>query len=170
MLVLLEAFLQILLRRRGPEDLPDSRFLLTLALGAYVLAQVPLVILLFDGWSSAALLALLADVALLSACFWAPLRFTGRVGRYRQTLTALAGTGALLAMVQVPLVMASRAGDPGLPTVALLVMLAWTVVVQAHIASRALSAGFGVGLAIALAYFLITFQVTGLLAPPQAAG
>ena len=39
MLPILDAFLQIALRRRGPEDLPDSRILLLAAGEAYVLTQ-----------------------------------------------------------------------------------------------------------------------------------
>lgn len=169
MLALIEAFLQIAMRRRGPEDLPDSQFLLVLALAAYVVAQLPVAILLF-GWSGTAFAVIAADVALLCACFWVPLWYLGKPSRYRRTLTALAGTGALLALPQGPLVLASRAAQeagaaPLLPTVGLLALLAWTIVVQAHVASRALSTGFGLGLAVALFYFILNFQVTGQIAP-----
>jgi hypothetical protein len=169
MLALVEAFLQIALRRRGPEDLPDSQFLLAIALAGYVAAQLPIAVLLF-GWSGPALLAVVADAALLAGFFWLPLWYTGRLSRYRRTLTALAGTGALLALPQAPLVLASRMAQeagaiPALPTVGLLALLAWTIVVQAHVASRALSTGFGIGLAIALGYFIISYQVTGQIAP-----
>jgi hypothetical protein len=155
MLALLEAFLQIAMRRRGPEDLPDSQLLLAVALAAYLAAQVPVAFLLF-GWSGRSLAAVVADLALLCACFWAPLWYVGKPARFRRTLTALAGTGALLSLPQVPLVLASRAAEeagtvPALPTLGILALIAWTVVVQAHVAARALSARFGVGLAVALA-------------------
>lgn len=171
MLALLDAFLQIALRRRGPEDLPDSRFLLRLALVAYMLAQLPVVAVLY-GWTGAAMLAILMDTGLLALFFWLTLKLTRRIGRYRRTLTALLGTGALLALPQAPLVffskMATAAGQPPVgPTVGLLVVLFWSIIVQAHITARALSSNFGVGLAIALAYFILSYQVSGQF--PQAA-
>lgn len=169
MLALLEAFLQIVARRRGPEDLPDSRFLMSAALVAYVLAQAPVAAVLY-GWSAAALRAVAVDTALLALCFWLLLKFTRRLGRYRRTLTALLGSGALLALPQAPLVffskLATAAGQvPVGPTVGLLALLFWSIVVQAHITSRALSTHFGVGLAVALGYFIISYQVSGQFAP-----
>lgn len=168
MLALLEAFFQIVTRRRGPEDLPDSQFLLSVTLAAYMLAQVPVAAALY-GWSGAALFAIVLDAALLALCFWLLLSFTRRLGRYRRTLTALLGTGALLALPQAPLVffskLATAAGQAPIgATVGLLVLLFWSIIVQAHIASRALSANFGVGLAVALGYFLLSYQVSGQFA------
>ncbi len=169
MLALLDAFFQIVTRRRGPEDLPDSQFLLSVALAAYMLAQVPVAAVLY-GWSGTALLAVVIDTALLALCFWLLLRLTQRLGRFRRTLTALLGTGALLALPQAPLVffskVATAAGQAPIgPTVGLLVLLFWSIIVQAHIASRALSSNFGVGLAVALAYFMLSYQVSGQFAP-----
>lgn len=172
MFALLEAFFQIAMRRRGPEDLPDSSFLLYASLAAYMLAQVP-VALEFYGRSMSSLLAILADTGLLALVFWLPLQFTRRTGRYRRTMTALAGTGALLSLVQAPLVffsgMASTAGQPPVgATLGLLLLLIWSIVVQAHIAARALSSTFWVGLAVALVYFAVSSRVAGQFA--QAAG
>ena len=77
----------------------------------------------------------------------------------------------MLALAQAPLVLFSETGD-GRParrrsgaTLALLVLLFWSIVVQAHIAARALSSNFGVGLAVALVYFLLNYQVSGQFAP-----
>ncbi|CAG0940811.1 hypothetical protein GPROT2_01094 [Gammaproteobacteria bacterium] len=171
MLALLEAFLQIVLRRRGPEDLPDSRFLLGLTLAAYVLAQLPVAGIIFGPTATAAA-AIAVDCALLSGVFWALLRFTGHAPRYRQTLTALAGTGALLALAQAPLVyltkLAGAAGQTAAgPSLGLLALLLWSIIVQAHIAARALSGGYGVGLAVALVYFILSYEVSGMFAPPS---
>lgn len=172
MLALLEAFFQIATRRRGPEDLPDSQFLLRLALVAYMLAQVPVVGVLY-GWTGAALVAIVADTGLLALFFWLMLKVTRHPGRYRRTLTALLGTGALLALAQAPLVFFSKlAGSTGQPpagpTLGLLLVLFWSIVVQAHIASRALSSNFGIGLAVALVYFMLSYQLAGQI--PPAAG
>lgn len=164
MLALLEAFFNIIMRRRGPEDLPDSQFLMGGALAAYLLTQVPVAVMLY-GWSASALLAIVADAALLALFFRALLQLMGRVTRYRRTLTALLGTGALLALPQAPLVffsqLATAAGQTPLgPTLGLLALLFWSIVVQAHIASRAMSRSFGIGLAVAVAYFILSYQLS----------
>ncbi len=169
MLALLDAFLQIVLRRRGPEDLPDSAFLLCLALAAYAIAQLPTAGVIF-GATSTAIMAIVVDCVLLTTVFWLLLYFTGHAPRFRQTLTALAGTGALLALAQAPLVylarLAGTAGQPAAgPTLGLLALLLWSIIIQAHIASRALSGGYGVGLAVALVYFILSYEVSGLFAP-----
>ena len=169
MLALLDVFFQIVMRRRGPEDLPDSSFLLWLAMGAYALAQLPTAALIF-GWTSTALAAVALDCALLAGAFRVLLQLTGHAPRFHQTLTALAGTGALLALAQAPLVyfakLAGAGGSPAAgPTLGLLALLLWSIVVQAHIASRALSAGYGTGLAVAIGYFLLSYQISGIFAP-----
>jgi hypothetical protein len=169
MLGLLQAFFEILIRRRGPEHLPDSDFLLKLTLIVYVFAQAPVVVALY-GWTGEALVAVLLDTGLLALFFWVLLKFTGREARYRQTLTALLGTGALLSLPQGPLVLLSKAAadagqPPAGPTFALLLFLFWSIIVQAHIVSRALSGSIGIGLAVALVYFLLSYQLSGMFPP-----
>lgn len=169
MLALLEAFFQIAMRRRGPEDLPDSALLLHITLLAYMLAQVP-VAAEFYGGPKNSLLAILADTALLAVCFWLPLKFTRRTHRYRRTMIALLGTGALLSLVQTPLVFLSGlVGTTGQPpvvaTLGYLLLLIWSIVVQAHIAARALSSPLWVGLGIALIYFAVSSRITAQFAP-----
>jgi hypothetical protein len=169
MLSLVQAFLQITLRQLGPEDLPDSRFLLTLTLLSYVLAQVPVAVLLY-GWSAPAIRVIAIDALLLAGFFWGLLRLTGRSNRYTRSLTALLGTGAILTLIQWPLAWwwkTTGAGNeaPIGATLGLLAMVIWSLVVQAHIVSRALSSPFGAGLMVALAYFLINYQLSGQVAP-----
>lgn len=170
MLPLLQAFLQIALRRLGPEDLPDSRFLLGVAFYSYVLAQVPIAMLL-HGWNFSAARAIAADVLLLAGFFRVMLWASGRLPRYRRTLTALLGVGALLTVIQWPLVWwwkigAAQGEGPIGATLGLLAMMAWSIAIQAHIAARALSSPFGAGMLVALAYFLLNYQITAQLAPP----
>lgn len=169
MLALLEAFFQILMRRRGPEDLPSSGFLLAVTLGGYVLAQLPVAALLY-GWTVRGVLAVAADVALLSGAYWVLLSATRLIGRYRQTVTALLGTGMLLSLPQAPLVLLSKftatAGQPAIgPTAGLLALLIWSVVVQAHVTARALSTSFVIGLVVAVGYFILSYQLSGQFGP-----
>ena len=163
MLALLEAFFQIVMRRRGPEDLPDSQLLLALAIAAYLGTQA-VVAITFYGWGRDALQAVALDFVLLAACYWLLLQLARKPGRYRQTLTALAGTGAILALPQAPLALiagidSTSQDAPAGPKLAVLLLLFWTIAVQAHITSRALSTNFWIGLAVAVGYLLLTLQV-----------
>jgi hypothetical protein len=163
MLPIIDAFLQIALRRRGPEDLPDSRFLLLIAGLAYVVAQGFLGAPVYDSPLALAR-SLILDLLLLCGCLWGLLRLAGHAARYRQTLTAIFGTGALLGVCMLPfnywIDMAAQPGKPAVgPTIGLLAVVSWSLVVNGHIFSRALSARFAAGLAIAVAYFFLNYLV-----------
>ncbi|MBM4196022.1 MAG: hypothetical protein FJ197_02830 [Gammaproteobacteria bacterium] len=169
MLALIEAILDILLRRRGPEALPDSAFLTQLLLVAYVACQVPTAVVVY-GWSAMAAQFVALDAVMYTGFFCLLLRFTGNGDRLRQTLAALYGTGAVLGLAQLPLLLASRsaaspAERPVLLSFALLAFLVWMVTVWAHIGARALSRSLVTGMVVALAYSVISFQVSTQLSP-----
>jgi hypothetical protein len=163
MLALLEAFLKIALRRLGPEDLPDSRFLLILVGVIYAVMQV-LVALPVFGPGPAILLTAVLDVVILCGCLWALLRITGYPERYGRTLTAIFGTGALLTLLIVPLnLWIEAAATPErpalLPSAGIIAVVIWSVIVNGHIIARAISAQFAMGLAVAVSYFLLNYLV-----------
>jgi hypothetical protein len=169
MLPIFDAFLQIALRRRGPEDLPDSQFLLLIAGIAYLVTQAILVVPVYDTLSFV-VSSLFLDVLLVCAVLWGLLNLAGHRRRFRQTLTAMFGTGALLGACMMPfnywldLVVAS--GKPAVgPRVALLAIISWWVVVNGHIFARALSAPFAAGLAIAVGYFFLNYFVFAQFGP-----
>lgn len=170
MLRILDVFLQIALRRRGPEDLPDSWFLLLLAGLVYVIAQGLLALPVYHA-SVALARSLVLDLLLLCGCLWGLLRLTGHALRYRQTLTAMFGTGALLGACMIPfnhwLDLAADPGKPAIgPTLGLLAVVSWSLAVNGHIFSRALSAPFAAGLAISVAYFFLNYLVFAQFGPP----
>lgn len=176
MLPILDAFLQIALRRRGPEDLPDSRFLLLFAGALYVITQA---LLATPGSASPLALArsVVLDLLLLCGGLWGLLRLTDHKPRFRQTLTAMFGTGALLSVFMLPInywfTLASGLGlavDPAKPPIVIgigaLAILVWWLVVNGHIFSRALSVSFAIGLAIAAGYYVLSSLVLGQLWQP----
>ncbi len=94
----------------------------------------------------------------------------GKTGRYVQTLTALAGTGALLGMVGLPLVTlatnASQSGGPaGVLVIGWLLLLIWSITVQAHIFRHALSTSFGIGLMISGLHAVLAITLLEYLFP-----
>jgi hypothetical protein len=178
MLPILDVFLQIALRRRGPEDLPDSRFLLLMAGLAYVVTQAFLAVPVYHSALEIGG-SLLLDLLLLYGCLWGLLRFTGNKPRFRQTLTAIFGTSSLLSVCMLPInywfPLSSWLGlsvDPTKPPLVIaigaLAILVWWLVVNGHIFSRALSAPMAVGLAIAVGYYLLSNLVLGQIWQPAA--
>jgi hypothetical protein len=170
MLPILDVFLQIALRRRGPEDLPDSQFLLLIAGLAYLATQA---VLAMPVYSTASVItrSLALDVLLLCGLLWGMLRLAGRTPRFRQTLTAVLGTGALLGACMLPfnywIGMAAERGTPSWagPRIGLLAIISWWIVVNGHIFSRALSAPFAAGLALAIGYFFLNLLVFSQFGP-----
>lgn len=159
MLVIVDAFIKIALRRLGPEHLPSSSFLLLLSGAAYAFMQAAIAAPTY-GFSLVLLRSLVLDLALLVSCVWALLQIIGRPARLQQTLTALLGTGALLSALLIPVIywwqfMADQQSARPVTMALVVAVVIWTLVVNGHILSRALSAPYAVGIVIAIIYFLL---------------
>ena len=164
MLTLVRTWLEMCWLRATPRQVPASPYLLWLALGFYLLVDL-LTALPGAGWRSALGLTLV-DLALLVGFTALLLRLSGKQARLNQTLSALAGTGALLGLVALPLVLAVQQ-DPAPPLAGLLwlVVLFWSLAVRAHILRHALSVPFGVGLVISAVYAVILLWLVQWLFP-----
>lgn len=96
----LQSFLDIALWRKGPQDLPASSLLATLALIAYMgTGFVRMRLFALD--QSTALLFICVDALMLGAWLWLVLAFFGRRQRFVQTITALLGVGLLVLLLDV---------------------------------------------------------------------
>jgi hypothetical protein len=170
MIAYAKALLNIILRKSGPEDLPDSGFLLGFSLAAYLSLQVFLALILF-GPSVILVKTLALDIALLTFCLWALLKLSGYLVRFRQTLTALLGTSAVLSFISAPFslwrqYMINIGSDAALPGTIVFAIMLWSLVVDGHILSRTLSKPFGVGLFASVIYFFLhAFVLSQLLRP-----
>jgi hypothetical protein len=166
---LITIWLDICLLRAGPQDLPASNVLLALALSAYAL--VALGVSLMSASLPAALGITAIDVLLMAAFASLLLRWTNKVARLNQTLTALGGTGALLGLLAWPLIsmiLRSQGQEeaPDLPVLLWLGLLIWNLAVVAHIVRHALSTTFLTGMGLSIVYALITYTVINSLYPP----
>jgi len=163
MLAYVQALVNIALRKLGPEDLPDSRFLLGLTLAAYLLLQVPLVWIVF-GASDILAQSIIADIVMLIAFLWLLLRVAGYSSRFRQTLTALLGISALLSVLSMPFsiwhqISIDRGSGAALPSTVIFAITLWSIAIDGHILSRALSKSYGIGLMVAVVYFFLNTTV-----------
>ena len=166
MLAYVQALINIALRRLGPEDLHDSSLLLGVSFAAFLLLQLPLAWLDYGRYGSSELMikATAASIAILLGSLWLLLRATGLRSRYRQTLTALVGTSALLNFISFPISLwnvATRDMETGnpLPGILLFTIVLWSLSIDAHILSRALSRPYIVGLLAAVALFFVQLTV-----------
>ena len=171
MLLLVKTWLDLCLLRKGPQDLPASGFLLGLSLGCYAIISL-LVAAPSSGFTIAVQLALV-DTGMLIAFVTALLYLQSKTGRINQTLSALAGSGSLMGLVALPLVLLVDPGQAADQVPALLVgfwllLLIWNLFVMAHIMRHALSCSFAIGLGAAVFYALVSMQVIAILVPQQA--
>ena len=168
MLQLIRAWFDICLLRRGPQDLPVSGFFLGLSLGCYALVSL-LVASPSFGVADAALLAVV-DTAMLAGFVVVLLYLQSKTERINQTLSALAGSGSLMGLFALPLVLLVDPGQPAEQVPALLggvwlSLLIWNLFVMGHIMRHALSSSFAIGLGAAVLYALVSMQIVATLFP-----
>ncbi|MCF6255356.1 MAG: hypothetical protein L3J98_06025 [Gammaproteobacteria bacterium] len=146
--------------RAAPQDLPHSRFLMLLCIGAYLL--MGLVIAALDQTFGLALLSAGIDTLLLIGLAWLALWIRGYQGRIIQTVTAFAATGTLFAFMGWPLVaylQQTSADDPSSLSILLLVLVIWNISVIGHILRHAVDVPMWIGTGIALLYIYTSIRV-----------
>jgi len=170
--VWLLSWLQQCLLRRTPQADPVSRTALGGSLMAYLTMDLLQARTSSDWQTSLGMTAL--DMLIMILFSWSVLRLAKKPARYMQTLTALAGTGAVLGLVGLPLIQqAAQAhldeGPAGTLVLGWLMLLVWSISVQAHIYGHALSMRYGAGLLVAGAQMVLAISLLETLFP-QAAG
>ncbi|NIM27646.1 MAG: hypothetical protein GTO28_06375 [Gammaproteobacteria bacterium] len=169
--VIVQPFVQICLLRQGPQDLPTSGILLAITLSAYTL----LTALLSNVSMSAANAVVwgLISTVLMVAFTVILLSVQRRPARLVQTLAALAGTGALLTLIALPVFgwlhgADLKAGEGALAWLIVVVLTLWSLAVTGHILRHALSVPYFVGLVLAVVFYLISVSVFRTLFPAAA--
>ena len=158
--------------RARPQDLPASDVLLLLTLATVALASLIAVVQLFPLPRGAARVGcdLLVQLGLVRLA----LQLSGRGARFRQTFTAICGTGSLFVLAALPLyiVLGSEPGDTlaTLSTLALLFIYVWSIIVTGHILRHAFDATMALGIGLAVALVVITIAVGATVVPAPEAG
>lgn len=157
MLKLFRVFIDICLLRARPDDLPESSALLGLTLGLYTLTTLALAADTLSP-ASVVLYGLVNSLilAVLTHTFLMLRRFPGRL---TQTLTALAGSGALLNLFALPL------GSATQPSFIVIAFLIWSIAISANILRYALAVSLLRGISTSIVYLVITFIVVKSLFP-----
>ena len=155
LLLLLKTFLDIIALRKGPEHVPASWLLLAVSIGLLAGASFCGTMLIERlGEQDLRLSALTHMLGL--AFYGAVLFISGYARRMLQALTCVIGCGAVLVFLFVaeyvlfsPFLGADLAG-----MIAALIIL-WSVPVEGHIISRSIQQHWFVGIAIAVASFVL---------------
>lgn len=164
MKALFDYFLALCRLRAGPQDLPAAWPLFWLILPLNLLAGA-LLIAPDVGGPDRGFLAALLDLMVILSWVWLLLAFMGRQARYLQTATALLGSNAVLATSALPLQWMAVNGAPAVAEVLLFVVMAWSLVVIAHILRHALEVGLGLAMGLALTYSVVTSLIINLFFP-----
>lgn len=166
MLLLLKQFFNICLLNKGPQDLPGSHLLLHFTLLAYLMSGV--LSMLAATPLEQALPVMLVDLCVLLLYPWLCLKAFNKSPRFLQMMTALAGVGTIFQIVAWPLLiyMGSQQASPS-PTgfMMLLMLLAWNLVVYAHIFRESFNIRLLAAYVLALTYAVVSASVRQLLFP-----
>lgn len=158
MVQLLNRFFALCLFQASPQDLPRSPFLLSMSLLVYAL--IGLIMALNQAHLLKALAMVGIEVGLMSGLCWLLLWIRQIPYRYTQTLTAMAGCSALLALLALPILLwqQSASSDDVIVLAALLMwlLLLWQIMMFSHIIRHALSTSFLAGTTLVLIYMYIT--------------
>lgn len=159
-------FWDICLLRRGPQDTPDSGFLLWLAVAGNFLVGLAILALAED--TMVALLEAGLGVLLMAGYLLGTLAMAKKLHRARQTLIAALSCDALISLITLPLAVA-RAFWPELRGTLLpldLLAMCWQLLVLGHILRHAVGTTLSAGLGLALMYAALTIGIMIELFPP----
>ncbi len=161
-------FVQICLLRQGPQILPTSGILLAIALTAHTVMSILLANVSLSVFS--AFFSGIVDTVLLVVLSATLLYVQRRNARVIQTVTALAGTGAIITLVALPISgwlhgADQGAGEGGFALLLLLILTGWSLAVAGHIFRHALSVPYFLGLILAVVFYGISISVFRALFP-----
>ena len=156
--------IDIVLLRRGPQDMPAGRSVLLACLFFYVLIAAISLNIGRTPENPTAVLVLAAGLPL--ALVWIVLRLKDRVERWEQTLSALYGTSALLSLITLPFNFDTTDEPSQAVIVISLLVFFWSFIVNGHIWRHALDTSFAAGLAVAMLVFVMSFSIISSLAGP----
>jgi len=157
-----DPFIQICLLRQGPQNLPTSGILLAITLTAHTVMSILLSSVALS--AANALLSGVVDTLLLVVLTGALLYARQRNTRVIQTVTALAGTGAIITLIALPVSgwlhgADQAAGEGGFALLLLLFLTGWSLAVAGHIFRHALSVPYFLGLVLAAVFYWISISV-----------
>lgn len=163
---LITRFLDICFLKAGPQDLPNSTWLMKFSLVVYFALAV--ISQLLEYSLSMSLVAAIAELILMMLIVAILLQLRGYSERFNQTVTAMAGTGTIISLIALPLVNLASGISPDQMTftdnmimVLIMTVLLWSLMVTAHIFRNALEIKAGLAVALTVVYTIALMLVVG---------
>ncbi|MCU7906592.1 MAG: hypothetical protein KZQ76_12265 [Candidatus Thiodiazotropha sp. (ex Epidulcina cf. delphinae)] len=164
MKALLNAAVDLCLLRGAPQDLPVSTFLLLLTAVLNLLVGI---LMSLDARFELvrAILENLFGLGLTLGVLYMALSLRGWLPRFHQTATAWLLSGLLLGLLALPLVAWRHRGESAESELLLLVVFVWSIVVLGHIIRHAFELPLSAGIAAAVLYTLVAWNLLAMLFP-----
>lgn len=163
---LIKLFFDICLLRAKPEDLPYSSFLMWFTIITYI--GVSLVSSLLQLSFGKAVLVVTVDMAMMLGFTFAGLWIRSFISRWNKTITAIAGTGAIINLVSYLIIMLFPTTEGSEPSMLVYILynavVLWYVAVLGHILRSSLSIPLWAGVGIAVLYMYTAIRVFAVLA------
>lgn len=158
-LPLIRTLFDIVLLRKGPEDMPRSWVLLLLVLALWVFSALAALALIEQFDESDFFLGFFSGIIGIS-CYAALVVVSGHSERLPQTISAIIGCGALisLAFVAEYVLFLPFLGQVPTGLIANLILL-WSVPVEGHIIARAMDRHWYIGILIAIVVFALQYVI-----------
>jgi len=162
---MLQLLLGICLLRSGPQVLPATNKLVGRLVIAYVVTGM--LTLAPSANFGEALQAALFDAGLMLGLLYLATAWQRRTERFRQAAAALAGTGALLGLLLLPVVALSLSGGEAamLTSLLWLLLFGWSLAIAGHIIRHTFEIPFPFGVLAAVIYFALSMALVQLLFP-----
>ncbi len=162
MSALLKTLVDVCTLKAGPQDLPMADSTKYTAIFFYWLLGV-IVISLSQTFGEAVFIALVQTILLIfftQIVLW----ITKRPERQTQTITALTGSGAIVTLIALPVLVWLNQSAPddtaSLATAFWLMLFIWETLIIGHIFRHALDMSFFAGLGVSMLYVFVTFTIT----------
>ena len=154
--------------QKAPQDVPYSRglFFLLLLVG-FLVDTLNLNFALPEVNPGSVLLVVSIHTVFFLGTLSALMIVMGYAARIFQTLTALLGTGVIISLLAMPvlLTISQLAEEPGYFGVILLLLNIWSLIIMAHILRHALSVSFLLAGLFAFGYFMLSIKLVDFLLP-----
>jgi len=153
--LILKAFLDLLLLRKGPEDIPKSSLLLAMVIGLAVAVNMLFYTAVETDYETDQFLEFAIELVKIVSYLIVLLLF-GVMNRATQTFTAIIACNAILGLLMtVVLILSQPLTDKSLDAALAWLITIWLILVEGHIISRAIQLHWVTGIAIAVVIFIL---------------
>jgi hypothetical protein len=153
--LILKAFIDVFLLRKGPDDLPKSSLLLAVAIGMSIVVNFLFYAIIESELPTNLFLEFATELVKITSYLLILVVF-GLVSRIMQTMTAIIACNAILGLLLTVILMVSQQFlNKELDAAFAWFITCWLILVEGHIISRAAKLHRVTGIAIAVVIFIL---------------